>query len=203
MATTTKRQRPEPLPAAERAAVLARYEIKGVKGFVASDGYAFTGTIHRDGKKFLTVEQNGNGGPNTYRPVSKGGYKTRRADIEQLRADAAAWYIGSDDEAEMAEALGVPVEEVGLSEVEDLFVSALLDAFELRKWLVAQTRGGKTVLFQADGDIGGENWKLFKRVRPEHIQKAVEGAKKAGKRVRVVYRAGKGFKELRDEVFEA
>jgi len=161
-------------------AILARYEVKGVKGFEGMDGYAFTATIHRDGKKFLIVEQGGRGGSNMYHSATRGKPGDWRAQVKILQDDAKA-YTGED-----------------YTEVEDIFVGAMLDMFEERKWLMSQTRGAKRVMFQVGGAVGGPSWQQFPGLRPGQTPKAVEAAKARGSVVRVVWREGK---TLKDEVF--
>ncbi|UQN10149.1 hypothetical protein [Deinococcus sp. QL22] len=39
------------------------YALKNVKTLDTSDGYAFTATLHKDGKKVANVENSGHGGP--------------------------------------------------------------------------------------------------------------------------------------------
>jgi hypothetical protein len=214
MTTATKPQRPEPLSAPERAAMMARYELKGVKGFLASDGYAFKGTLYRDGKKFLIVEQNGNGGPNYYYSTSKKA-GTQRERVSQLEADAIAWWVGSNDEAEMATAVGKPVEEMGFCEVEDIFVGELRVAAQDRQFLMKNTAGGKGIAFQVGDDIGTDQWQIYSgylssrhhptvAAKAARVQEMVAKIRKdeAGKRLRVVYR-GADLKVLKDEVIEA
>jgi hypothetical protein len=176
MSTDTETSRKSPA----QLAVLARYEVKGVKGFDASDGYAFTATIHRDGKKFLVVEQSGRGGSNMYHSATRGKPGEWREQVKTLQEDAKA-YTGED-----------------YTEVEDTFVGAMLDAFEERKWLMGQTRGAKRVMFQVDDRVGGPSWQQFPNLRPGQTPKAVEAAKARGSVVRVVWREGKA---LKDEVF--
>lgn len=199
---STKNARPEPLPAEQRAAILARFELVGFKSFNTHDGYAFEAGLKLDGKKIIRVTNGGRGGDNEYEPVKY----TKGLNLREWREEvltpaemlARDWFRGCDFDLEMREKYG----DNGVTHDALAFlVEEKIREIDSRKWLMAQTRGGKTVLFQADGDIGGENWKLFKRVRPDQIQKAVEASKAKGKRVRVVYRAGAGLKELRDEVF--
>jgi len=210
-ATKPKPQRPEPKTAEERAATKARYELKAVKGFMASDGYAFTGTLYRDGKKFLIIEQNGNGGPHMYHSASKKS-GTQHERTSQLEADAIAWYVGSKDEADDHTRFGKTVEDFSPFMIDEFLVDALLRDFQDRKFLMSNTAGGKKVLFQVGDGIGGEQWQIYAGyLSPKHhptvaakaarVQEMVAKIRKeeAGKRLRVVYR-GADLKTLKDEV---
>jgi len=68
-----------------------KYSVKNFKSHgVRRDGKAFTCTICMAGKAFATVEQNGNGGANSYYPtkIPEEGYRTMLANF---KADAKRW----------------------------------------------------------------------------------------------------------------
>ena len=52
---------------------LGAYEIKGFRNLpIGREGGAFTASIYRDGKRVLTVENNGDGGSNVYTDLGSG-----------------------------------------------------------------------------------------------------------------------------------
>jgi len=197
MSTDTKAetQRPTPKPAAEREAAIARYAVKGVKSCDGMDGVAWSLTLVRDGKPVAKVNDDGRGGEVSWHGLTDGDYYLRAGGlIDEIEADAVAWFVGSDvEKGEWGFMKGkVP------GGCRDILVEELMRREDERKWLMTATRGAKTVLFQVGDAIGTQGWRQFPHVGPERTAKAVEKAKAEGSPVRVVWREGK---VLRDEVF--
>lgn len=191
--------RPAPKPAAEREAAIGRYAIRGYKECSGRDGVAFSLTLLRDGEAVAKVIDEGCGGGTLWRGAgkTKGDFYLRAGGlIDEIEADAVAWFVGSDAEKNEWQFMDGRLPRG----CRDIMVEELIRREDERKWLMKETRGAKKVLFQVGDDIGGQGWKQYVRLDAAKTPKAVEAAKGEGKGkpVRVVWRDGK---TLRDETF--
>jgi hypothetical protein len=70
------------------------YTVKGFKKYpIGREGGAFSASIYRDGKKVMTVENLGNGGPNDYTETSTGS-RHSGPEINAFKAKSNAAYGG-------------------------------------------------------------------------------------------------------------
>lgn len=121
------------------------YAITGYKQVMGRDGYAFQATLTLNGKKVLSVSNDGNGSSNDYRPLNADGYKTLAKDLSAAEAAANLWAAGTEWE--------------GYVEVIDLFVDELIEIARLnrkRSWVVMfddEDYFGDCTAFEASGNV--------------------------------------------------
>lgn len=126
------------------------YTVKNVKTLNTSDGYAFTATLYKDGKKVGTLEQGGHGGSTD---VQMDG--ATWADREPMLAEFAAWTRENCEGSWIAEFVGGTVAD------SELGADMLVERFLLNRDL---NRASKTkIVFRLpeDGDTAYRTVKVM------------------------------------------
>lgn len=145
------------------------YSIMGLKTFPTDDGGAFHFTLCLNGKKVLTVQNGGYGGPNEYHAIMPKGTsaevwgKAQRERVTTL-TDHAKKALNDDG-----------------FEIKDTFICHLLDAYENDKRFKRMCK--TQVLFRIKGDKKGEYRSYKRKFTPAFKERMLAHLDKQGYKV--------------------